>query len=101
MSNLHDQHPGFKEFALQAEPDGSVWLWGYGEYPASSVLAGQYRQARLENYATAEEAVMATGLRVADGERDCAALVRAEAPVCAPDWFDAADAGEAWSEEDY
>ena len=53
---LRRQYPDLEEFSLVSEPNGDVWLWGFGVYPRHSVLSGQHRQVRLECYDDVEEA---------------------------------------------
>lgn len=107
---LNEKYPGFDEYALVAEPDANdpspepeevIWLWGYGEYEESSVLAGQHRQARLERYNTREEAEKDTGLKVDAGSTPLSEDMIPVMPTSAPAWFDPMDAGEAWGEDDY
>jgi len=93
---LMERYPGFDEFVLVKEEDGYC-LFGYGEYEESSVLAGQFRRARLEFYDAEEQAKKDTGLNVSES----AAYVCARVPDCPPEGWDPMDAGEVWGEDDY
>lgn len=85
-------------FTLCEESDGTVWLWGHGEYPESSVLAGQDRHRRIEAFDSMAEARKAHR----DVEAGPGPLAFPEnLSELAPRWFDPADAGEAWGEDDY
>lgn len=89
------------ELALVEEPDGSAELWGYGEYGPTSVLAGQFRRVFIDSWESLDAA------KASFAETDLARLstvevnIPAEVPHTAPEWFDPADAGEAWGENDY
>jgi hypothetical protein len=95
---LKEEYPSCEEFSLGQEADGSVWLWGFGEYPEHSVLAGYPRQVRLKSYETADEARKAhPGMEIGPPP----AKIHVELPKSPPSWFNPADAGEAWGEDDY
>jgi hypothetical protein len=97
MPNLKEKYPNLDEFSLVKEEDGYYCLFGEGEYPASSVLAGQHRVVRLEFYEDEETAKRETGLEVGEVmPMSCAAV-----PSCPPSDWDPMDAGEAWGEDDY
>jgi hypothetical protein len=69
---------------------------GYGEYPDSSVLAGQPRRVHLDTFDTLEEAQAAYPFSsTEDGPRHVPDPVMPSSP---PDWFDPLDAGESWDE---
>ena len=91
------------ELCLIPESDGSVELWGYGEYGPTSVLAGQFRRVFIDSWESMDEAKAAfteTDLgRISTGEAPI--NIPAEVPHTAPEWFDPADAGEVWGEDDY
>lgn len=78
-------------------------LWhvkGHGEYEDSSVLAGSYRRVHLDTFDTEAEARAAYPW--ADGgDQPVPELPDNPMPLTAPGWFDPADAGEAWGEDDY
>ena len=87
----------FDDFELVPEEDG-VWLWGYGTYESSSVLAGQNRQARLDSFDSLEEAkAKYPAVRVRE---DDTVNMPASQYICLPDVppsdFDPMDAGEEW-----
>lgn len=89
----------FEHFELREERDGEVWLWGFGEYPEHSVLAGQPLQCRIEAFENAESAVAEhpnVPLYMGKPEK-----VEVFIPKEPPAWFDPMDAGEVWGEDDY
>jgi len=94
-----DYYPEFDEFDLCQEEDGKVALWGYGEYPQSSVLAGGYRQAWLEIFDSVEEAQAAYPDLILRYNRPMP--IENVISSCPPPDFDPMDAGEVWDEEDY
>jgi len=102
--NLMLEYPEYHNFFIRVKEDASydvgqdVRLVGCGEYPESSVLAGQYRETDLDYFRTLAEAeAQYPELEVILG--GCA--VRATVPDVPWDGFDPADCGEVWSEEDY
>lgn len=76
-------------------------VYRYSEYELSSVLAGQVKRENLGMYDTLEEA--REEHPDAEWHEDGAGpgYPPAEAPMTPPKWFDPANAGEAWGEEDY
>ena len=92
---------GMSKCEIVPENGGSEWwLWEFGEYPRSSVLAGQYRQARIECYESEAEAREDNpGVPVrSDGtvnHRMAAPLM----PSCDPYPGLTAGAGERWDDE--
>ncbi len=46
----------FEYYSMNAEPDGSVFVYGWGTYGRSSVLAGQAMKKGLDHFDSAEEA---------------------------------------------
>lgn len=89
----------FDSFDLIEEPDGTWWLWGYGEYGPGSVLEGQYLQARLESYDTLEEARAEYPDVPIKGELNLPSSMVTQVPDVPPAGFDPADIGERWDEE--
>ena len=92
------------ELVPEYRRDGSldcVWLWGYGTYERSSVLAGQYKQARLECYKTIEEAraEWPTVPMREDGYCNLPSSMVTNVPNVPPAGFDPMDAGERWDDE--
>lgn len=82
-----------QEAFLMEEADGTTWLVGYGEYPRSSVLAGQPFERLLEPFESLEEAkAKYPTFRVEAGR----SAVQASVPDTAPEGFDPADIGESW-----
>lgn len=76
---------------------GKYWLCQRGVYERSSVLAGQDFRQLNKAYDTLEEAQTDNpGVKFSDEGRPEIFI-----PTHAPSWFDPADAGEAWGEEDY
>jgi hypothetical protein len=51
----------YEYFTMNAEPDGSVFVYGWGEYERSSVLAGQARKMGLDHFDTEAEAIAVYG----------------------------------------
>lgn len=82
------------------EWNGEEWeVVGHGEYEDSSVLAGQSGRWVLDCYETEAEAREEhPDAEVINGNTYRPPVI---VPDCAPAWFDPADAGEAWGEEDY
>jgi len=101
MSALKSQYPEHDEFFLLEEIDRetgrrTTWLWGMGEYPRTSVLAGQFRESRLESFDTLKEAEQKhPDVEFREGRSGHVAIV----PDIAPAWFSPYDAGEHWDEE--
>lgn len=50
------QRKKFQYYTMNAEPDGGVFVYGWGVYERSSVLAGQARKVGLDYFDTAEQA---------------------------------------------
>ena len=102
MTDLKKKYKEFDDFELVPEED-CVWLWGYGEYPKGSVLAGQFRQARLDCMKTVEEAKKKyPGVEVRDdGTVNFSSSQINSVPHMPPSDFDPMDAGEVWDENDY
>lgn len=100
--SLSDKYPGYDEYVIRVVADDDygtdVSLVGCGEYPASSVLSGQWREVALEYFVGVEEAeARYPELEVVRGRQ----LPTARVPDIPWDGFDPADCGEVWSEEDY
>lgn len=51
----------FDYYTMNAEPDGSVWVYGWGTYERSSVLAGQAMKRGLDHFDTEAEAIAVYG----------------------------------------
>lgn len=51
----------FEYYTMNAEPDGSVFVYGWGVYERSSVLAGQSMKKGLDHFDSAEEAMKVYG----------------------------------------
>lgn len=79
--------------------EGEYAVYAYSVFPRGSVLEGQERRSFVDGGFTSEadakaaypEAVIAGG----SGYREIAL------PRTPPPWFDPANAGEAWDDEDY
>lgn len=92
----------FDTFTIEPDKDHFV-VYGHGYYDRSSVLAGQRRrsfQSRFDSVADAQAAFPSADVLTHStrpmrfgGESlgDLSGL-----PLCAPSWFDPADAGESW-----
>jgi len=92
---------GLDEFWIAGPTgDGEFELQGGGEYPDSSVLAGQYRTVEgLVYFKSKEDALRHyPGLEVYSADE--APSARASVPGVPPEGFDPADAGERWSDDD-
>ncbi len=74
-------------------------VYGHGEYEDSSVLAGQYRRVFLDRFATEEEAKAAYPFADQAEGLLPTSMIAPEMSTCPPDWFDPADAGEAWDDD--
>jgi hypothetical protein len=75
-------------------------VYGYSTYPDHSVLAGQQRRSFLRDFPTLEAAKAAYPDASWDGAGS-SGYVEPHIPVSPPEWFDPANAGEAWGEDDY
>ena len=51
----------FEYYTMNAEPDGSVFVYGWGVYERSSVLAGQAMKKGLDHFDTEAEAIAVYG----------------------------------------
>ena len=81
------------------EPDEQYWnVYEHGRYERGSVLAGQSRRSFIDCYESLKEARSA--YPKADVIDHSTKVHHNPMPHHAPDWFDPADAGEVWSEED-
>jgi hypothetical protein len=87
----------FHAFTIEPSEDG-VAVYGHGVYGRGSVLEGADRRCYMAWFASAEEALAAYPQAEESG---CTKSHFDPMPQCAPAWFDPADAGEAWGEEDY
>lgn len=75
---------------------GGVNVYGYGEYPESSVNHGMTRRVFLDAFDTREAAQAAyPRAERCEGRR----VVETDPGPIAPAWFDPADAGERWDED--
>jgi len=82
------------------QPDGRYWnVYEHGRYERGSVLAGQSRRSFIDCYASLDEAKAA--YPKADVLDHSTKVHHNPMPHHAPSWFDPAEAGEVWSEEDY
>jgi hypothetical protein len=79
--------------------DGEFAVYEYGTYPESSVLAGQERRSYVDGgFASAAEAKAAyPDAVIEDGSGHREITI----PRTPPPWFDPANAGETWDDEDY
>jgi len=78
---------------------GTFGVFGHGEYERSSVCYGQQRRVFLDSFDTHEEAQT----EYPEAETSCCTRVNdpmSLMPTAAPDWFDPANAGETWHEDD-
>lgn len=91
----------FDTLTIEPDPDAAgCWLCGHGEYEPSSVLAGQYRFARLDHFpgvvaAREHAATEYPGIPVE--EIDPPRAYPACVSDCPPADFDPADIGESWN----
>lgn len=93
-----------ENYTIEPAKDGDgFWLVAHGTYEQSSVLAGQPSRTLTCWYETAEEAALANPeTEVLDHiTGDPFAINLINLPDVAPDWFDPANAGEVWHEDDY
>ena len=95
---LSEEYPGFEEYSLVTDDDGGICLWGFGEYESSSVLAGSFRQTRLNFYENKQKAEKETGLKVGAGSEPFSS---ASLPDVPPVGFDPTACGEVWGEDEY
>jgi hypothetical protein len=76
---------------------GEFAVYSYGTYPESSVLAGQEKRSFVAGGFTSEdEAKAAYPDATVSGSRYREVFIL----HTAPSWFDPADAGETWDEDD-
>jgi hypothetical protein len=72
-------------------------VYRYGTYERGSVLEGQEKRSFLGEYDTLEEAkANHPDAEYSDGSQYREVFI----PHTAPEWFDPADAGETWDEQD-
>ncbi len=98
--NPRNEHPDFENFRIVSIPPREEWertkwaLWGDGEYPESSVLAGQFRSLALEYFDSEAEARQDYPGVPMDGfvPMPSTAIV----PICPPGDWSPMDAGESW-----
>ena len=93
------------------EPDprfpDEVVVWEHGVYPKSSVLAGEDRRSWRDTFKTIEEAKKAYPTAevmewsTGDSFKGILPEPANDMSQVAPDWFDPANAGEVWHEDDY
>lgn len=60
--DLDGRQVRFDYFTMTAEPDGSVFVYGWGEYGRSSVLAGQPMKRGLDHFDNADDAMAVYGI---------------------------------------
>jgi hypothetical protein len=99
-----DYPPGTElviEYPMQGETYGhdQYGVYAYSEYPESSVLAGQTKRSFVDSFDTLAEAQKTYPAATWNGEGGSGytPLVLPDTP---PDWFDPANAGEVWHEDD-
>lgn len=74
-------------------------VFGHGEYPEESVLAGQYARCAVQSFDTLAEAQEAyPKAEVPECSTHLPAWLLSGVSDVAPSWFDEADAGERWDE---
>ena len=78
----------------------AIWLCQHGVYESHSVLAGQSFRQLCKPYNTLEEAIKENPDATVCVDQDLTPEP-VHIPVNPPSWFDPADAGEVWSEDDY
>lgn len=83
--------------------DDGFWLVAHGTYEESSVLAGQTSRCLTRHYPTVDAAVADNpDAEVIDhSTKDPFAHWSNPLPESPPSWFDPANAGEVWHEDDY
>lgn len=89
-------------FTIEPARDGDgFWLVAHGEYEESSVLAGQPSRALIKHYATVEEAKLDNPQVEVLGHITGDPFASNPLPDAPASWFDPANAGEVWHEDDY
>jgi hypothetical protein len=78
---------------------GDWFVYGWGTYGSNSVLEGQQRRVFLDAFKTREEAEIK--YPNADPLDLPSTPPHPPMPETPPDWFDPADAGEVWHEDDF
>lgn len=85
---------------LTIEPGeyGELAVYAHSTYEYPSVLEGQPRRLFIDSFETEEAALAAF-----PAAEVCAGSTRVPVgvPASPPSWFDPADAGECWHEDDY
>lgn len=91
------------EYTIEPTVDGAFEVYEHGTYPKSSVLAGCPRRSFMDWFRTMEaakekfpDAEVLEGSSKMDGYNSGDLM-----PSEPPSWFDPADAGEVWGEDDY
>jgi len=81
-------------------------MYFYGTYSKNSVNEGLERRVYLTSFSGDDEVRDAVeqvkrAFNIDVEVSDSSGYVKQELPMTPPKWFDPADAGEAWSEDDY
>lgn len=89
----------FHRHTIEQDNRGVFEVFGHGEYPRDSVLAGQYARIFVASFDTLEEAQQA--YPKAEVPEYSTRIPSGWIPMSdtAPSWFDEADAGERWGED--
>ncbi len=86
---------------IEPDKDGGFWVVQHGVYSESSVLAGQDFRQLTRHFDTLEETQAAFPQAEALDYSTKNTWAGQSLPDVAPAWFDPANAGEVWREEDY
>ena len=88
----------YNDYTIEQEDDNFI-VFGHGEYPEDSVLAGQYARCAIDTFNTLEEASKAypkASILERSTRIPSSWISMSDIP---PSWFDPADAGERWNED--
>ena len=89
----------YRSFTIEQDEYGTWEVFGHGEYPRSSVLAGQPGRWCVASFDTLEEALKA--YPKATVPEHSTRIPSGWLPMSdtAPSWFDPMDAGERWDDD--
>lgn len=98
----------YDSYTVEPHDRGRFAVYGHGTYERSSVLAGRPLRAFLDGFDSVEDALKAYPKAELVGHSTRSPFAGSSSlgdlsglPDCPPRWFDSADAGEAWHENDY
>jgi len=89
------EETGCSRFALIVDGN-DIWLWGFDKYPRHSVLAGQFKQQRIEVFDSMNDARQKYPWVLVSENHPLPSAWMNTVPVNSPSDFDPSYAGETW-----